>query len=480
MNKFLSYNYVLIFILLFIGCNIFNVQDNPHQKHPVNRDLDSIQKKGVLTALINYSSTSYFIYKGNPMGFEYELLKKYVESIGLELEVIPIKNMDNVFEDLNEGVVDVVAANLTITQERLQEVNFTNPIIITKQVLVQRKPDNWKRLSKKAIQNSLLQSPLDLIDKTVVVRKGSSFNSRLKSLSNEIGGKINVKTVNGDITMEQLMEKVAQNKIDYTVADKNIARVNQWYYPNLDANLVLSLDQKIGWVTRNNADSLTKSINNWLINYQKTKQFKMLYSKYFKNQKSFKKRVNHQYYTLSSGQISPYDEMFKKYTLPAAWDWELLASMVYQESHFNNKAIGWGGSFGLMQFMPLTGAKYGVDESSNPDANIYAGVRYLKKLDKIWRKHVTDDNERLKFVLASYNVGPGHVIDAKNLAKKYGKIPTLWKDVSYYLLHKSEPKYYKDDVVKHGYCKGYIVYDYVNEIMERHKHYKSIEKEEVI
>ena len=128
--------------------------------------------------------------------------------------------------------------------------------------------------------------------------------------------------------------------------------------------------------------------------------------------------------------------------------------------------------------MPQTGANFGVDSSSVPEANVKAGVKYLKKLDYIWVDQIEDSLERTKFVLASYNVGPGHVIDAKNLAIKYGKDPTIWKDVGYFLLHKSEPKYYKDEVVKHGYCKGYIVYDYVNEIMERYQHYLQIEKEQ--
>lgn len=478
MNKFLAGIIISLFFYLIVGCNTANIQDSPHNIHPIDRGLDSIKSEGTLKALINYGTTSYFLYKGNPMGFEYELLKKYTEHIGVELEVIPIKNMDSVFVDLNNGKGDIAAANFTITQERLQQVDFTHPVLLTKQVLIQRKPESWKFLSKKNIKDSLLQTPFDLIDKMIVVRKGSSFYSRLKSLSNEIGGKIDVKTVKGDIDMEQLIGMVANGKIDYTIADKNIAKVSQWQYPNIDMKMELSLDQRIGWATRNNADSLTASINSWLIKYQKTRSFKILYKKYFSSQQSFNKRINHEYYTLTSGHISPYDSLFKKYAPNVAWDWELLASMVYQESHFNNKARGWGGSFGLMQFMPQTGANFGVDSSSVPEANVKAGVKYLKKLDYIWVDQIEDSLERTKFVLASYNVGPGHVIDAKNLAIKYGKDPTIWKDVGYFLLHKSEPKYYKDEVVKHGYCKGYIVYDYVNEIMERYQHYLQIEKEQ--
>jgi len=151
--------------------------------------------------------------------------------------------------------------------------------------------------------------------------------------------------------------------------------------------------------------------------------------------------------------------------------------MIYQESHFNNSARGWGGSFGLMQFMPKTGAKYGVDSSSSAHSNIVAGVNYLKYLDKYWTPIISDSSERVRFVLASYNVGPGHVLDARRLAEKYEKDPFIWDDnVDYFLLNKSKAKYYKDEVVRNGYCKGYITYDYVNEIIIRYEHYKNMMK----
>lgn len=471
MKKYYS-NILFIFsIVVITSCSWFSGGKN---NQIIHRDLDSIVTVGKLKALINYSSTSYFIYKGAPMGFEYELLKKYADYIKVELEVIPIKNMDSVFVNLNKGDGDIVAANLTITPERLKDIQFTVPIIITKQVLVQRKPDNWRKLKKTHLQDSLLQSPKDLINKTITVREGSSFYTHLKSLSDKIGGPINITTVPGETTMELLIEQVAKKEIDYTVADKNIAIVNQWYYPNIDVNLIISPDQRIAWASRINSDSLTTSINKWLLEYQKTKNFKMLYNKYFNNQAAFNKRVHNKYYTLTSGSISPYDELLKKYAPKANWDWELLAALIYQESHFNNGAVGWGGAFGLMQFMPETGKKFGVDSSSSAEANIIAGTRYINNLNKIWEPLVTDSLERIKFILASYNVGPGHVLDAQKLAEKYEKNPILWEDVGYYLLHKSEPKYYNDEVVEFGYCKGFIVYDYVNEIIERYTHYKNM------
>ena len=278
--------------------------------------------------------------------------------------------------------------------------------------------------------------------------------------------------------MEELIEQVSTQEIEYTVADKNLAIVSQWQYPNIDAHLTISLDQKIAWSTRKNAIELTNSINEWLIEFQKTKKFKLLYNKYFKNQSSFKKRINHKSYTLTSGAISPYDEILQKHAPKLGWDWELIAAMIYQESHFNNKARGWGDSFGLMQFMPKTGAKYGVDTTSSAHDNIVAGINYLKYLDNYWKPTISDSAQRIPFILASYNVGPGHLLDARRLAEKYGKDPFIWKDnVDFYLLNKSKAKYYKDELVRHGYCKGHITYKYVNEILIRYEHYKNIVNE---
>ena len=460
-----------------MACNTSDIRNSSHKNNIVYKDLDSIRIIGTLKAFINYNATSYFIYKGNPMGFEYELLKKYAEHIDVKLEVIPIKNTDSIFVNLNKGEADIIADNLTITEERLIHSNFTHPILITQQVLIQRKPEGWRKLKKADLKKQILQSPLDLIGKTVTIRKGSSFYSRMKNLSNEIGGKVNIETVD-ELTMEDLIEKVSFQEIEYTVADKNLAIVSQWQYPNIDVNLTVSLDQNIAWAVRKNSPKLTKSINEWLIEFQKTRKFKLLYNKYFKNQKGFKKRINHKYYTLESGDISPYDEILQKHAPKLGWDWELLAALIYQESHFNNNALGWGGAFGLMQFMPKTGARYGVDSSSSAHANIVAGVKYLKYLDNYWKPIIADSSERIPFVLASYNVGPGHVLDARRLTEKYGKDPFVWENnVDFYLLNKSKAKYYKDEVVRNGYCKGYITYNYVNEIIIRYEHYKNMMQE---
>ena len=153
-----------------------------------------------------------------------------------------------------------------------------------------------------------------------------------------------------------------------------------------------------------------------------------------------------------------------------------MASLIYQESRFKPKAKSWAGAYGLMQLMPTTARRFGVSKKSPPEKHIKAGVDFIKWLDKRFEKRgMTDEEEKIKFILASYNVGLGHILDARRLAIKDGKDPDIWENnVDEYILKKSNPKYYKDPVVKYGYCRGSETYNYVYQILDRYEHYKNI------
>jgi membrane-bound lytic murein transglycosylase F len=184
--------------------------------------------------------------------------------------------------------------------------------------------------------------------------------------------------------------------------------------------------------------------------------------------------VNSNYFVLNSGKISPYDEEIKRYSEQLHWDWRLLASLIKQESNFNPGIKSWAGAYGLMQIMPSTAQLFGFDSARSPQTNIAIGVKLLKWLDKRFYYIVPDKVERLKFVLAAYNVGIGHVIDAQLLAQKYHKNMQKWDDVKIFLLNKSKPRYYKDPVVRFGYCNGVQPCNYVTEVLSRFQHYKNL------
>jgi membrane-bound lytic murein transglycosylase F len=191
--------------------------------------------------------------------------------------------------------------------------------------------------------------------------------------------------------------------------------------------------------------------------------------------------VTSDYFSLTSGRISQYDELIKKYSGLIGWDWRLLASVIYQESGFDPTAQSWAGAYGLMQLMPNTARRFGVDRNSPPDQHIRAGVEFIKWLDDRFREKIPDQQERIKFILASYNIGYGHIEDAMNLAEKYGKDPHVWDNsVDEFLMMKSNQKYYMDPVVKYGYCRGIETYNFVSEVLERYADYKNILSDQIL
>lgn len=462
---------LLLLFVVIAGCR----NQEPREKEPAvcNIDLEEIKERGIIIAVTDYNSTEYFIYRGEPMGYQYELLNALANHLDVKLEVIVESDLENTFEYLNSGKCDLIALNLTITRERSEKIAFTIPHSQTRQVLVQRKPDNWKGIHPGLLNNYLIYNPIDLAGKHIYVRKNSAYAARLYNLADEIGDTILVIEVPED--SEQLIRLVVNKKIDYTICDENIALVNQTYYPILDVGTAISFPQNLAWAVRKEgSENLLRFINEWLGNYKKTTEFAVIYNKYFKNQKS-KEWVESDYFAIGSGRISPYDEYIKRYSDSLGWDWLLLASLIYQESRFDPKINSWAGAFGLMQLMPSTATRYNVNRNSSPEKNIEAGVKFLRWLDNVFNDKVPDDEERIKFILAAYNVGLGHVLDARSLARKYGKNPETWDDhVAFYLLNKSDPEFYRDPVVKYGYCRGEEPFNYVIEVLERYDHYRNI------
>lgn len=464
-----------IFLLFFIlsSCN-YNGNDNADTE--VKTKLQKILERNKLVALTNYNSTDYFLYRGQPMGFQKELLEILADEIGVDLEIIVENNLDKGFNSLDNEECDIIAISLTTTQERTKQVDFTVPICQTEQVLIQRKPENWQSLPRKEYENLVIRNQIDLGGKIIFVQKYSAFSNRIKNLSEEIGQEIKCIEVD-TLEVEQLIEMVANGDIDYTVCDENVAIVNSSYYNNIDVNTKISFPQNVAWAVKKNSDSLLMFINNWLVDFKKQKEFINIYNKYFKNPRS-SSIFQSEYFTVQGGEISKYDNILKKYSKEINWDWRLLASLIFQESRFDNSVYSWSGAFGLMQIMPETAKNFGIDSTSTDEENIGAGVKYIKWLQSIFKDDFADEDEKIKFILASYNVGPGHIIDAQKLAVKYGKNPKIWdNNVDYYVLHKSNPKFYNDSVVEHGYCRGAEPYNFVKEIIRRYEHYKNIIKE---
>ncbi len=467
---------VAIPLLIFIGL-IFTNRTVPVEEIAVeevqnNNDLPAILERGVLKATTDYNSTNYFVYRGQPMGFHLELLKLFAQNIGVELEIFVTNDLsENISCLMSEGDCNIIAMDLTVTRSRREQLAFTEPHSQTRQVLVQSRPENWYHMRSSEIEDHLVRSQLDLAGKTIYVHKNSSHLVRLRNLMEEIGDTIYI--VETEEEPELLIEKVANGEIEFTVSDEHVAQVNQTYYANIDIQTPLSFSQNLSWAVRHDTPLLKAAVDEWMVEFKKSRQYANLYHRYFQNPRS-SHMAKSPYHSLGGGRISVYDDYFKRFSEIVGWDWRLIASMAFQESRFNHDAVSWAGAFGIMQLMPNTASMYNVSQTSTPIENIIAGVKYLNWIDRRLKEIITDDEERVKFVLASYNVGLGHVLDARRLAEKYEKDPNVWKDnVDFFVLNKSKPKYYLDPVVRHGYARGSEPYHYVTEILERFEHYRN-------
>ncbi|MFZ4739719.1 MAG: transporter substrate-binding domain-containing protein [Bacteroidales bacterium] len=461
---------VLLLVLLFAITSCKQDKLTPAKEADL---LATIKKRGKLVVTTNYNSIEYFVYKGLPMGFQLEMLKAFSNHLGVKLELLITNDLASNAGFLAIGKCDMIACNITITKERSQAVDFTLPILQTRQVLVQRDPNMTKDTIIK--KTAFIRKLADLAGKKVYVQKNSVHFNQLQRIENLIQNQIHI-IESDSLETEQLMELVSNGGIDYTVTDENFAKVNKTYYNNLDIKTSVSLRQNLAWAIRHQSDSFLLVINSWLRKFKTTSQYQMIYDKYYRNPRSAY-MVQHEFYAIKKGKISKYDKEIKKYSKMIGWDWRLLASLIYQESNFRPEMVGWSGAFGIMQMMPETARRFGVTQKSSVAEQIKGGVKLKMVLDKLLPKEITDPEERIKFILASYNAGFEHIMDARNLAKKYGKNPNIWTNhVEYYLKMKSKPKFYNDPVVKYGYSRGYETYRFVNEVLERYKHYKNIVK----
>lgn len=438
---------------------------------PSGRDLSQIKKSGKLKVLVVHSSTGYFVFKGETMGYDYEMIKLFAKHLGVKPEFVIAKDLNLIYENLAKGEYDLVTSSSAIIEEKSLKIVQSEPLYLTQQVLVQKKPAGWQHMATTSIDSLLIRNKKQLTDRKIALRKNTVFYAGI----GEVSKSVKVEELPGNMRSEDIIKKVACGEAEYTMAFKEVAFVNSLYFPDLDVMTVIKEDQPVTWVTNSGSPQLLNELNAWIKSNRNKSKFNYLYKKYYSDLTGALARYYSENHSSCDTRISPYDDLIKPYSKMMQWDWRLFASMICQESRFNPNARSHMGANGLMQLMPSTAYRFGLDSiRSSPLENIKAGTKFLLTLDEYWQQTIDDNEERQKFVMASYNAGLGHVIDAKRLAEKHGCDPKLWEDVSCYLLKLAKPEYYNDEVVKHGYCNGEEPYYYVQRILERYNHYRNL------
>ena len=418
-----------------------------------------------LTVGTLYSPTGFFILKGDTMGYDYDRICDFARSHSIALRFRVARSMSDLLDLLKKKQVDVLACEIPVTAEYKSQVLHCGAVNETYQVLVQHSGKN------------MIYDVTQLIGREVYVEKGSKYESRLRNLDNEVGGGIDIHVVEGEAALPtELIQRVSRHEIDFTIVDSDIAQMNLSYYDSINIGLKVGFAQRSSWAVSKRNKWLADSIDLWAASVNAQEYSKQALKHYFEMNRGPKPdsvKVDTLLVT-PAGAISPFDHVFKQYAQEIGWDWRLLAAIAYSESGFDPNATSWMGARGLMQVMPKTARAFGAREEDldNAEVSIRVASKILKELDGIMRGK-TEEEDHIKFVLAAYNAGSGHVTDAIALARKYELDPRVWSEnVEQAMLWKMDPEYYNDSVCSNGYCRGTEPVDYVVKVLNCYENYK--------
>lgn len=415
---------------------------------PGNRlsQLDKIRNNDTLRVLTDNNANCYYLYRGKQMGFEYDLCKSFAEYLDVELKVITPK-WNEIFTDLHNDNGDLIAANLTVTDERDNHVDFSNPYLKIKQHII----THYDNRSIKTID--------DLAGKKIHIRKGTSYHQSLQKLLDN-GLKFDLVLYN-DLPTEEFIRRVAKKEIKYTVSDSHIAHLNRRYYPDIRISIAIEEEQGLGWAVKEGDNNLLSEINKFFVKIKNNGQYKKIYERYFANIEIYDYVDVVKFHQRINSRLPKYKATIIKQAQKYNFDWRLIAAIIYQESHFDPWARSFSGVKGLMQVTLVTAREMGISNRLNPEQSIKAGVKYLHRIYN--RFEDIDGFDRILFSMASYNIGYGHVRDAQKIARKKGLDPYKWASLEETLPLLRYRKYYEK--TKYGYARGTEPVRYVNHIM---------------
>ncbi len=409
--------------------------------------VEKIQKTGVLRLITNKAINTYYYYDGKPTGFEYDLAKEFANFLNVELDVVA-PGWNNMFTYLDEDKGDFIAAGMTITKERLEKVIFSIPYMTIQQRIVHHK---------------LVFGPKNIDDltfRTVHIRRGTSYQSRLEEIRRS-GVYFNY-ILHDNTPTQELIRMVHDREVRLTVSDSNIAFLNQRYYPDIRIGIPIQEKESLAWAVRKDDYEMLKAINGFILHAMQDGTLKQIKDKYYANIEDsdlFDIKLFHQ---RIKTRLPKYKKIIIEESGKYDFDWRLVAAVIYQESHFNPNARSFTNVRGLMQVTSATAEEMGISNRLNPRESIEAGIKYLDKMVKKF-DYLDNEYEKMIFALASYNIGYGHVTDAIKIARQKGLDTTKWQNLKTILPLLSKSKYYKK--TKYGYARGWEPVLYVERIL---------------
>jgi len=452
MNKYL---YVIVFTFLSFSFFAFGWLSHsayePGKKVQKVSNLQLIKRKKVLNVVLLNTPTTYYIGTDGPKGFEYDLLLAYSKHLGVKLNIRTVGTVKEALALSKNPLIDIISASITKTFQREETLNFGPSYFeVQEQVICSRK---MQRSSK------FPRDVEDLSGLNIVVGEDTSYEETINSLISD-GFDINA-TYSSTLSTEELLEQVAQHKIDCTIADSNIYALNLRYFPEIAMAFTISSREQLAWVFPKESPKLEQDMYEWLNIYNQKGKMTQLKDHYYSYVLFFDYYNTKMFYKRIKSRLPKYEQFFKEAATKFGIPWILLASISYQESHWNPKAKSYTGVRGLMMLTKNTAKLLKVKNRLDPKQSIVGGTRHIKQMIKFVPKEVVGEN-RLKFALAAYNIGLGHIRDAQSLAIEIGLNPNIWSDLKVVLPLLSQKKYYRD--LKFGYARGDEPVKYVESI----------------
>jgi membrane-bound lytic murein transglycosylase F len=410
-------------------------------------DLEAIKARGELRVLTRNNATCYYEGPHGPAGFEYDLAKEFADFLGVKLKLVVTDSFNEMIPALLKGKADLIAAGFTITERRKRKLAFGPPYMKVQQEVVGRRGGPSP------------QKAADLVGESLWVNAGTSYEERLRELKTEYPD-LSWMPVSGYET-EELLDMVWRGVIPLTIADSNIFAVNRRYYPQLVAHFIIKEGQQLGWAMHPQSQHLLASVKEWFSLPKTVGLLQRLKQYYFGYLRMFDYVDLVRYHERLRHLLPRYRTYFQAAGQKYGLDWRLLAAQAYQESHWDPRAESFTGVRGLMMLTQSTADDLGVDSRLDPGQSILGGARYLAHLHKRIGDEVPEPG-RTFMALAAYNVGWGHLSDARTLAERLGKNLNSWQDVRATLPLLREQKYY--GTLTNGYARGTEPVRYVDRI----------------
>ncbi len=446
--------------------NDFLKQESLSVSKPKNKSKtrwQEIKKNKIIRFVLRNNLSSYYIWRGELLGFNYELAKQFAKEHKLRYEIIVAPDNASMLNYLKNDQADIALGFLTPTDSRKKMgIAFSRPYHYATELLI----------SKSDVES--IDEIKDLSNHTIHTRKTSSYWDTAKALQKQVNN-LSVSAVDDKLETEAIISKVADGELDLTIADSHIVDIELTYRDDIQSLMPLGEKKAQSWALKEGNNELLKQVDRFVKKHYRGLFYNVTYNKYFKNQRRLDQHRSDYVIQKESGKISPYDMLVKKYAEKYGFDWRLMVAQMHRESRLNPKAKSFAGAQGLFQVMPRTAKELGVVNIEDPEDGIRAGIRYMDWVRERMRKNDIPENEIIWFTLACYNAGTGHVRDAIRLAKQKGWKSDVWfGNVEKAMLLLSQRKYAAK--ARYGYVRGEEPVHYVRSIKHSFESYQNVIK----